>query len=139
MSIYPWHRERLSVWGPRWGSEVLVRLIVEEHWARTRPTWSGSGTRNRCLRPQVPAGLGPARQAAGRPSQTLLGGKMQERLPVYATGNEVAWYQEIGSSLFKLAMPHAPANGPAGMALRGRQGVWVSELGHQSRAADISY
>lgn len=52
----------------------------------------------------------------GVPVYTLLGGKIQERLPVYATGNEVAWYQELGFSRFKLAMPHGPGDGPAGMA-----------------------
>jgi L-rhamnonate dehydratase len=40
---------------------------------------------------------------------------MQDRLPVYVTGNEVAWYQQFGFHRFKLAMPHGPADGSAGV------------------------
>ena len=54
-------------------------------------------------------------KARGVPVYELLGGKLQERLPVYATGNEVAWYQQFGFTSFKLAMPHGPIDGKAGI------------------------
>jgi L-rhamnonate dehydratase len=51
----------------------------------------------------------------GVPVYQLLGGKVQAKLPLYATGNEVAWYMQFGFTRFKLAMPHGPADGPAGL------------------------
>lgn len=54
-------------------------------------------------------------KARGVPVYELLGGKLQERLPVYATGNEVAWYQQFGFTSFKLAMPHGPIDGKPGI------------------------
>ena len=54
-------------------------------------------------------------KARGVPVYELLGGKLQEQLPVYATGNEVAWYQQFGFTSFKLAMPHGPIDGKAGI------------------------
>jgi len=55
-------------------------------------------------------------KARGVPVYELLGGKLQDRLPVYATGNEVAWYQQFGFTRFKLAMPYGPIDGRAGIA-----------------------
>jgi L-rhamnonate dehydratase len=54
-------------------------------------------------------------KAHGVPVYRLLGGKLQERLPVYATGNEVDWYQQFGFTRFKLAMPYGPVDGSAGI------------------------
>jgi L-rhamnonate dehydratase len=54
-------------------------------------------------------------KARGVPVYQLLGGKMQERLPVYSTGNEVEWYKQFGFTRFKLAMPYGPADGAAGI------------------------
>ena len=50
-------------------------------------------------------------QVRGEPLYRLLGGRVHESLPVYATGNEVAWYRDLGFTRFKLAMPHGPADG----------------------------
>lgn len=63
------------------------------------------------------------------PVYQLLGGRMQERLPVYATGNEVDWYMRFGFSRFKLAMPHGLADGHAG---------FKANLGLVERAREIS-
>ncbi len=50
-------------------------------------------------------------KARGEPLYRLPGGRVRESLPVYATGNEVAWYRSLGSSRFKLAIPYGPAGG----------------------------
>ncbi|MCL4545431.1 MAG: L-rhamnonate dehydratase, partial [Chloroflexi bacterium] len=50
-----------------------------------------------------------------RPVYQLLGGKQQERLFCYATGNDVAWYRELGFRAFKLACPYGPADGLDGI------------------------
>lgn len=51
----------------------------------------------------------------GRPVHELLGGPTVRRLPCYATGNDVDWYQELGFRGFKLACPHGPADGLEGL------------------------
>ncbi len=40
---------------------------------------------------------------------------MRDSLPVYSTGNDVAFYKELGFTGFKLAMPYGPADGWAGI------------------------
>ena len=54
-------------------------------------------------------------QATGQPLWRLLGGANDHPLPVYSTGNDVARYRDLGFTGFKLAMPHGPADGWAGM------------------------
>jgi L-rhamnonate dehydratase len=54
-------------------------------------------------------------KAIGLPVYKLLGGKTKESLPVYSTGNDVAFYHQLGFTGFKLAMPHGPVDGWAGM------------------------
>jgi L-rhamnonate dehydratase len=54
-------------------------------------------------------------KATGLPVYKLLGGKTRESLPVYSTGNDVAFYHQLGFTGFKLAMPHGPVDGWAGM------------------------
>lgn len=54
-------------------------------------------------------------KAKGEPLWRLLGGSTKERIPVYSTGNDVERYQALGFRAFKLAMPHGPADGWAGM------------------------
>jgi L-rhamnonate dehydratase len=54
-------------------------------------------------------------KATGLPVYKLLGGKTKESLPVYSTGNDVAFYHQLGFTGFKLAMPHGPVDGWAGM------------------------
>lgn len=54
-------------------------------------------------------------QATGQPLWRLLGGKARDPIPAYSTGNDVARYQALGFRAFKLAMPHGPADGWAGM------------------------
>ena len=51
----------------------------------------------------------------GQPVYALLGGPQKERLFCYATGNDVAWYQELGFKAFKLACPYGPADGLDGI------------------------
>jgi L-rhamnonate dehydratase len=54
-------------------------------------------------------------KATGLPVYKLLGGKTKESLPVYSTGNDVAFYHQLGFTGFKLAMPHGPVDGWVGM------------------------
>ncbi len=54
-------------------------------------------------------------KARGLPLFQLLGGKFQDKLPVYVTGNEVGWYKQFGFTRFKLAMPYGPIDGSAGI------------------------
>lgn len=50
-----------------------------------------------------------------QPVYALLGGPARESLFCYATGNDVDWYRELGYEAFKLACPHGPADGAAGL------------------------
>lgn len=54
-------------------------------------------------------------KATGQPVYNLLGGKTKDALPVYSTGNDVAFYHRLGFTGFKLAMPHGPVDGWTGM------------------------
>jgi L-rhamnonate dehydratase len=54
-------------------------------------------------------------KATNQPVYRLIGGQTKERIPVYGTGNHVEWYKAHGYRGFKLAMPHGPADGYAGM------------------------
>lgn len=47
-----------------------------------------------------------------RPVYELIGGKVHDTLPAYATGNDVAWAKECGFTGFKLARPFGPYDGP---------------------------
>lgn len=67
-------------------------------------------------------------KAKNEPLYRMLGGRTKDALPVYSTGNDVAFYQKQGFRNFKLAMPYGPAHGWAGM----RQNI---ELVEQTRAA----
>ena len=51
----------------------------------------------------------------GKPVYELIGGPARDRIFVYATGNDVDWYKELGFKAFKLALPHGPADGLEGM------------------------
>jgi L-rhamnonate dehydratase len=51
----------------------------------------------------------------GQPVYALLGGPQKERIPCYATGNDVDWYKELGFTAFKLACPYGPADGLDGL------------------------
>jgi len=50
-----------------------------------------------------------------RPVYELIGGPARDRIFVYATGNDVDWYRELGFRAFKLACPYGPADGLEGM------------------------
>jgi L-rhamnonate dehydratase len=54
-------------------------------------------------------------KATGQPIYKLLGGATKESMPVYSTGNDVAFYHKLGFTGFKLAMPHGPVDGWAGI------------------------
>lgn len=54
-------------------------------------------------------------KATGLPVWRLLGGKTKATIPVYSTGNDVAFYHQLGFRGFKLAMPYGPADGAEGM------------------------
>jgi L-rhamnonate dehydratase len=54
-------------------------------------------------------------KALGMPVYKLLGGETKERVPAYCTGNDIEQHVEFGYKMLKLAIPHGPASGRAGM------------------------
>ena len=50
-----------------------------------------------------------------RPVYELLGGPAREQITCYATGNDTDWHMELGFKATKLACPHGPADGLAGL------------------------
>ncbi len=54
-------------------------------------------------------------KALGMPVYKLLGGSTKERVPAYCTGNDIEQHVEFGYKMLKLAIPHGPASGRAGM------------------------
>lgn len=54
-------------------------------------------------------------KALGEPVYRLLGGATKERIPAYCTGNDIEQHVSFGYRRLKLAMPHGPADGRAGM------------------------
>jgi L-rhamnonate dehydratase len=54
-------------------------------------------------------------KALGQPLYRLLGGATKRDMPVYSTGNDVAFYHKLGFTGFKLAMPHGPVDGWSGI------------------------
>lgn len=54
-------------------------------------------------------------KALGLPVYQLLGGHARDRMPVYCTGNDIEQHVEYGFNKLKLAIPHGPASGRAGM------------------------
>ena len=51
----------------------------------------------------------------GKPVCELIGGPARDSIFLYATGNDVDWYKELGFKAFKLACPHGPADGLEGL------------------------
>jgi L-rhamnonate dehydratase len=51
----------------------------------------------------------------GQPVYSLLGGPVRESLPLYATGNEIAWQIELGFKHFKRFSPYGPEDGIEGI------------------------
>jgi L-rhamnonate dehydratase len=68
---------------------------------------------------------------AGRPVYELLGGKVRDRVPAYASGNDAPWLESIGFSFIKLSMQAGPWDDGDAIAIatnvgiieRGRRGV----------------
>ncbi len=60
-------------------------------------------------------------KALNQPVWRLIGGETKERIPSYCTGNDIEQHVEFGFKKLKLAMPHGPADGQAGM--RGNEEV----------------
>lgn len=56
-----------------------------------------------------------AGKAHHKPVYQLLGGPTKDRIPTYATGNDVEWYPRFGYKGVKLAAPYGPADGLEGM------------------------
>ena len=54
-------------------------------------------------------------KALNEPVYRLLGGEARPRQPAYCTGNDIEQHVEFGFTRLKLAMPHGPASGRAGM------------------------
>ena len=97
--------------------------------ARTRSTSKSSGTRCsarrfpmaargcrswRSARSISPSGTSSARRPGSR-SASCSAARTKDPLPVYSTGNDVAFYQKLGFTGFKLAMPYGPVDGWEGI------------------------
>jgi L-rhamnonate dehydratase len=54
-------------------------------------------------------------KAHNQPVYKVLGGKTKEKIPAYATGNDVENYLKFGYHGVKLAVPYGPADGVEGM------------------------
>ena len=54
-------------------------------------------------------------KALNMPVYRLLGGETKDRVPAYCTGNDIEQHVEFGYKMLKLAIPHGPASGRAGM------------------------
>lgn len=54
-------------------------------------------------------------KALNMPIYKLLGGETKDRVPTYCTGNDIEQHVEFGYKMLKLAIPHGPASGRAGM------------------------
>ena len=54
-------------------------------------------------------------KALNMPVYKLLGGETKDRIPSYCTGNDIEQHVEFGYTKLKLAIPHGPADGRAGM------------------------
>jgi L-rhamnonate dehydratase len=51
----------------------------------------------------------------GRPVWELIGGPSHDAVFCYATGNDTDWHMELGFGATKIACPHGPADGIAGL------------------------
>jgi L-rhamnonate dehydratase len=86
-------------------------------------------------------------RAAGEPVWKLLGGKVRERVPVYATIRDGVWAKAQGFSGIKLGGPYGPKDGPEGMrknesyvaALRERVGPDFDIMIDCARTWDVDY
>jgi L-rhamnonate dehydratase len=86
-------------------------------------------------------------KAAGQPVWALLGGKVRERSPVYATVRDPAWAQAQGFCGVKLGGPYGPADGAEGMraneayvaAVRERVGPDFDIMIDCGRTWDVAY
>jgi L-rhamnonate dehydratase len=86
-------------------------------------------------------------KAQGQPAWQLLGGKVRERVPVYATIRDPLWAHEQGFWGVKLGGPYGPADGLEGMrkneaqvaALRERVGPAFSIMIDCARTWDVDY
>jgi L-rhamnonate dehydratase len=54
-------------------------------------------------------------KALNVPVYKLLGGNARDRIPCYARGNDIDYNVKLGFKMLKLAIPHGPASGRAGM------------------------
>lgn len=54
-------------------------------------------------------------KALGRPVYELIGGPARDHIDCYATGNDTDWHMELGFRATKLACPHGPEDGLAGL------------------------
>ena len=71
-------------------------------------------------------------KALNMPIYRLLGGETKDRVPAYCTGNDIEQHVEFGYTKLKLAMPHGPASGRAGM----RENVKLVERARKALGPD---
>jgi L-rhamnonate dehydratase len=64
-------------------------------------------------------------KALKQPVYRLLGGENRQRVPCYCTGNNIEQAVEFGFKKIKLAIPHGPADGEAGLEKNGSSAEFV--------------
>lgn len=103
----------------------LGPLLVGEPALATERCWD---MMTRMASPYSPAGLAAYAISAidlalwdlkgkllGAPVWSLIGGPSRPQIDCYATGNDTGWHMELGFRATKLACPHGPADGLAGL------------------------
>ena len=73
-----------------------------------------------------------AGKACGLPVYRLLGGETKPRIPCYCTGNDLEQHVEFGFTGLKLALPHGPVDGRAGL----RRNVELVKRAREAVGAD---
>jgi L-rhamnonate dehydratase len=97
------------------GSSVFDTALVQEQLSRAT-VFYGRGGLVQCLISGIDLALWDAKgKLLRQPVYNLIGGKGQEYLEVYYTGNDPAALAEFGLKRMKIAMPYGPPHGEEGM------------------------
>lgn len=94
-------------------------LATERLWdmmARMASTYSAAGIASYAISAVDLALWDLKGKVLGQPVWSLIGGPARSRIECYATGNDTDWHLELGFRATKLACPHGPASGLAGLA-----------------------
>src|ERR1039458_2247298 len=97
------------------GCSVFDTALIQEQLLRAT-VFYGRGGLVQCLISGIDLALWDAKgKLLKQPVYNLIGGKGQEALEVYYTGNDPAALAEFGLKRMKIAMPYGPPHGESGM------------------------